>query len=90
MRETIARSPDLVLMCEWSGVSYNSIDAEQKKSELLSWFVGLRYRFYILTSKLCGESKFKEVDVGYVLKITRRSMMDIFFIPGHIDPNKLE
>ena len=37
MRETIGRSPNLIVMCEWSAYSLTSADFARRKQELLEW-----------------------------------------------------
>lgn len=46
MKKTIERSPDIVIMCEWSGISLNTEDFVEKKRELLEWFVSKKFKFY--------------------------------------------
>jgi hypothetical protein len=48
MKATIERSPDMVIMCEWSGLSNNSQDLARKKEDLLKWFSSLNFKFYRL------------------------------------------
>jgi FkbM family methyltransferase len=49
MKRTIARSPNIVIMCEWSNRSNNSEDKDwSRKNGLLEWFIANGFKFYVL------------------------------------------
>jgi len=94
MKETILRSPNIVIMCEWSGYSINSKDAKKKIQDLINWFASLKFRFYRLGSRSekCAPQGFNEMTPEYLISMPdareRGSLFDILIIPGHIDPKK--
>jgi len=46
MKNTIIKSPKIIIMCEWAGVSNNSLDIKKKKEDLLQWFIDHKFKFY--------------------------------------------
>ena len=94
MKETILRSPNIVIMCEWAGYSNNSKDGKKKIKDLIDWFVSLKFKFYRLggRSGSCSPQPFNEVSADYVVSMPDPrdggNFPDIFIIPSHIDPNK--
>ena len=94
MKETIKRSPNIAIMCEWAGYSNNSKDGKKKIKDLIDWFLSLKFKFYRLADRSgnCSPQNFYEVTPEYVLSMPdpkdNGTFPDIFIIPEHIDPNK--
>jgi hypothetical protein len=64
MKETILRSPNLVIMCEWWNQSHNSPDAGAKIDTLLDWFTANRYKFHRIWhsgTATCDKEQFHEL-----------------------------
>ncbi len=95
MKETILRSPNIVIMCEWAGYSNNSKEIKKKITDLINWFASLNFKFYRTWSRPpnCSPQVFTEVSTQYVISmpdpVDRGGFPDVFIIPGHIDPNKV-
>ncbi len=93
MKETILKSPNIVIMCEWSGYSFNSKDIDRSKRSLLEWFKSHGFKFYHIVAGqpgICPLQKFEELSLDYVARIRGGyDLIDIFFVPGHIDPSKV-
>lgn len=92
MKATIERSPNIVIMCEWSGMSYNTRDFATKKRELLEWLSSKEFKFYQLGgyTGACNPERFNEIGMSGVLNIQgMHRLTDIFIVPSHIDPNQV-
>ena len=38
MKETILRSPNIIILCEWSGAYFTQTGESQKMLDVLNWF----------------------------------------------------
>ena len=89
MKETIMRSPNIVMYVEWSGRTPDFTDIRDRRNQLLDWFVDLEFKFYLPGPIGCGSIKLVEWTVDQVKAIDdENKLQDIIFIPSHIDPNK--
>ena len=96
MKETILRSPKIIIMCEWAGVSINSRDYKQKVDKLLEWFQSLKFKFYRIERKRptdCSPLIFQEVSTDYIKSmpdpLDKGAIIDIFFFKEDINPNNV-
>ena len=93
MKEVIARSPNLIIACEWWGWHFTE-NKEYEKRKLLDETVrsmGKRgFKFYRLSDQKgnCDDIEFIEMSLDFVLS-HQITFYDIFYVPQHIDPNKL-
>jgi hypothetical protein len=46
LKETMQRSPNMVLVVEWMGYSYTPEMTKERRGELLDWFAVRGYRVY--------------------------------------------
>ena len=93
MVETIARSPNIIIMCEWWGWYFKGYNMPQKLKQLDDLVRSMherKFKFYYLDkAKMgCNDIRFIELSLEQVLSHTM-TYLDIFYVPNHIDPNKL-
>ena len=49
MKQTILRSTDIIIMCEWSTILINSNETEERKKnkrDILEWLVENNFKFF--------------------------------------------
>ena len=93
MKDVISRSPNLVLMIEWSGISMSTKDIRPKREALVKWLFDHKYKFFELIpnpAEKCVLDRFQEMDMTTLLLIDDFSKIkDIWFVPGHMNPNTI-
>jgi FkbM family methyltransferase len=64
LKETMLRSPNLVLCVEWMGTSYTAGMSSRRREDLLDWFQNRKYKTYMLRAirSGCQPDKFVIVD----------------------------
>lgn len=92
MKATIERSPNLIFNVEWTGYTNTPDGFIQRKHAIIDWLVERKYKFYMIGNwrRDCGPDTFILKTPEYIKSMyTFTYNYDVFFVPGHIDPNKL-
>ena len=93
MKETIDRSPNIVFNVEWTGFTNTPDGFTKRKHDLVDWFVARNFTFYMMNQvgrRDCGPEIMVKKTPEYVKAMyTYTGNYDVFFVPGHMDPNKI-
>ena len=95
MKEVITRSPDMIIVCEWTNqpVQITPEEFNRRSKILLKWFYERKYVFYNTIPKgECNEAYFEPLTEEGMYEFSqairkRRYEQDVIIAPGHINPN---